>query len=74
METSNTLLNLEQQTVFNRYFETNGNLHTFMANNIYVVISEYKIRKDTEVVLEIVSNNTVITMWKQIDLIHINIY
>jgi hypothetical protein len=64
----------EQQQVFDRYFRTEGEQHICKnLINFHVNFFDFEISRDTEMVLEIKVNNTVITMWKQVQYMHITI-
>jgi len=64
----------EQQQVFDRYFRTEGEQHISKSDiNFHLAFFDFEISRDTEMVLEIKVKDTVITMWKQFQYMHITI-
>ena len=64
-----TILTAEQQEVFNRYIETDGDYHKLKTGNInfHAAFFNFEVVKENENVLEIKSNKTHISMWKRVD-------
>jgi len=64
----------EQQEVFNRYFSTEGEQHIAKSDiNFHVAFFDFEILRDTEMVLAIKVKDTVITMLKEVQHLHITI-
>ena len=64
----------EQQQVFNRYFRTEGEQHISKSDiNFHVAFFHFEISRDTDHVFAIKVKDTVITMWKQVEHLHVTI-
>ncbi len=64
----------EQQQVFDRYFRTEGDQH--IAKNdvhLHVAFFDFEIDGETDHVFAIRINDTIISMWKQVEHLHITI-
>ena len=67
-------LTAEQQQVFDKYFITDGDQH-IAKNDIHFTVAffDFKVSRDTDVVLEIKVKDTCIAMWKKVEHAHITI-
>jgi len=63
----------EQQQVIEKYFNKDGEQYHLNTGGIHIGFFEFTISRDTPVVLEIKVNHTVITMWKEVNQLHITI-
>jgi len=64
----------EQQQVFDRYFRTEGEQHICKSDiNFHVAFFDFEISRDTDHVFEIKVKDTVITMWKEVQHLHVTI-
>jgi hypothetical protein len=71
-ETTNNMTT-EQQQIIERYFSKDGEQYHLNTGGIHIGFFEFTISRDTPVVLEIKVNHTVITMWKEVNQLHITI-
>lgn len=66
----------EQQQVFDRYFRTEGDQH-IAKNDVHFHVaffdSDFEVSRETDIVLEIKVKRTVITMWKEVQHLHVTI-
>jgi hypothetical protein len=63
----------EQQQIIERYFSIDGQQYHLSTGGIHIGFFEFTISRDTPVVLEIKVNHTLITMWKEVNQLHIAI-
>jgi len=69
-----TTMTTQQQDVFDKYFRTEGEHHISKSIiNLHIGFFDFEISRDTEMSLEIKVKDTVITMWKQVQYMHITI-
>jgi hypothetical protein len=69
-----TIMNSEQEEVFNRYFKEDRELYYCYRNGIHLSFEDYQVVRENDLVLEIESSNISIVMFKKVDLLHIRIF